>query len=345
MTPRQPAETRRVPTPARTAGKMRGPKAISTFTHLLRSGAFVVTAELNPPKSAAAQVVRRRAGVLKDYVDAVNVTDSNRAVAAMAAIPAAVIAREAGVDPIVQMTGRDRNRIALQADVLGAAALGIEHFVFMSGDDPKQGNHPDAVNVKDLDGIGLVKMAASLRDKAQFLSGDEVKQPPEFLIGATASPFAKPMESDLKKTVEKIEAGADFLQTQPVFDLATFSQWLAEVRRLAGRDVAIIAGVLVLRSAEQAERLAKVPGLALGADVVARIKAAEDQEDEGVAIAVETAKSLRSLTLASRAKQGPLPLGVNGIHLYAIEWPEGVIKVVRAAGLYPRPRAKESKSA
>src|SRR5207249_6853239 len=146
-----------------------------------------------------------------------------------------VIAREAGVDPIVQITGRDRNRIALQADVLGAAALGIEHFVFMSGDDPKQGNHPDAVNVKDLDGIGLVKMAASLRDKAQFLSGDEIKEPPQYTIGATASPFTKPMESDLRKTTEKIAAGADFIQTQPVFDLATFSQWLAEVRRLAGR--------------------------------------------------------------------------------------------------------------
>jgi methylenetetrahydrofolate reductase (NADPH) len=289
--------------------------------------------------------VRRRAGVLKGYVDAVNITDSNRAVVAMAAIPAAVIAREAGIDPIVQVTGRDRNRIALQADVLGAAALGIEHFVFMSGDDPKQGNHPDAVFVKDLDGIGLVKMAASLRDKAQFLSGDEIKQPPQYVIGATASPFTKPMEADLKKTVEKIDAGADFLQTQPVFDLATFSQWLAEVRRLAGARsrgsldsarsprVAIIAGVLVLRSAEQAERLAKVPGLALGPDVAERIRRSDDQEAEGVAIAVETAKSLRSLP------------GVNGIHLYAIEWPEGVTKVVRAAGLYPRAKVKESKTA
>src|SRR5207302_9956220 len=147
-----------------------------------------VTAELNPPKSANANAVRRRAGVLKGFVDAANITDSNRAVAAMAAIPAAVIAREAGLDPIVQMTGRDRNRIALQADVLGAAALGIEHFVFMSGDDPKQGNHPDAVNVKDLDGIGLLKMADAMRDQGRFLSGDEIRTPPHFLIGATASP-------------------------------------------------------------------------------------------------------------------------------------------------------------
>ena len=306
---------------------------MSTFAELLRRGEFVVTAELNPPKSAAASVVRRRAGVLKGFVDAVNVTDSNRAVAAMAAIPAAIIVREAGVDPIVQMTGRDRNRIALQADLLGAAALGLEHFLLMSGDDPRLGNHPDAVNVKDLDGIGLVKMAVGMRDKAQFLSGDEIKQPPQYTIGATASPFTKPMEADVKKTVEKIEAGANFLQTQPVFDLATFSRWLAEVRRLAGRQVTIIAGVLVVRSAEQAERLGKVPGLALPASVIERLRKADDPEVEGVALAVEMVKSLRALP------------GVGGVHLYAIEWPEGVTKVVAAAGLYPRPKPKESKTA
>jgi 5,10-methylenetetrahydrofolate reductase len=306
---------------------------VSTFTELLRRGEFVVTAELNPPKSAAASVVRRRAGVLRGYVDAVNVTDSNRAVAAMAAIPAALIVREAGLDAIVQMTGRDRNRIALQADLLGAAALGLEHFVFMSGDDPKQGNHPDAVNVKDLDGIGLVKMAALLRDKAQFLSGDEIKQPPTYLIGATASPFTKPMEADLAKTVEKVAAGADFLQTQPVFDLATFSQWLAEVRRLAGRQVTILAGVLILRSIEQADRLGKIPGLALGPAVIERLKKVEDEEAEGIAMAIEMVRSLRALP------------GVGGVHLYAIEWPEGVTKVVEGAGLHPRPKMKESKSA
>ena len=310
-----------------------GPAYVSTFTDLLRRGEFVVTAELNPPKSAAASVVRRRAGVLKGFVDAVNVTDSNRAVAAMAAIPAAVIVRDSGLEPIVQMTGRDRNRIALQADLLGAAALGLEHFLFMSGDDPKQGNHPDAVNVKDLDGIGLVKMAALMRDKAQFLSGDDIKQPPTYFIGATASPFTKPMEADVAKTVEKVAAGADFLQTQPVFDLATFSQWLAEVRRLAGRQVTIIAGVLVLRSAEQAERLGRVPGLALGPTVIERLKKADDEEAEGIAMAIEMVRSLRALP------------GVGGVHLYAIEWPEGVTKVVEGAGLHPRPKMKESKSA
>jgi 5,10-methylenetetrahydrofolate reductase len=334
MTPRQPAETRSVPTPTH-PGKMREAvqRLVSTFTDLLRRGEFVVTAELNPPKSAAASIVRRRAGVLKAFVDAVNVTDSNRAVAAMAAIPAAVIVREAGVDPIVQMTGRDRNRIALQADLLGAAALGLEHFVFMSGDDPKQGNHPDAVNVKDLDGIGLVKMAAMMRDRGQFLSGDEIKQPPQYVIGATASPFTKPMSADVEKSAEKVAAGADFLQTQPVFDLATFSQWLAEVRRAAGRQVTIIAGVLVLRSAEQAERLGKIPGFALGPAVVERMKNAEDQEAEGVAMAIETVRSLRALP------------GAGGVHLYAIEWPEGVTQVVKGAGLYPRPKAEESKHA
>ncbi|HEY6958279.1 MAG TPA: methylenetetrahydrofolate reductase [Candidatus Limnocylindria bacterium] len=303
---------------------------MSAFTELIGRGEFVVTAELNPPKSAAASVVRRRASVLKGYADAVNITDSNRAVVAMAAIPAAVLVREAGVEPIVQMTGRDRNRIALQADLLGANALGLEHFVFMSGDDPKQGNHPDAVNVKDLDGIGLVKMAVRMRDEGKFLSGDELKQPPRYVVGATASPFTKPMEADVAKTVEKIAAGADFLQTQPVFDLATFGRWLAEVRRAAPRNVAIIAGVFVLRSAEQAERLAKIPGLALGPDVLERMKRADDAEAEGVSLAVEMVRSLRKLP------------GVGGVHLYAIEWPEGVARVVEGAGLYPRAKVKEA---
>jgi methylenetetrahydrofolate reductase (NADPH) len=301
---------------------------LGALAGLLRSGEFVVTAELNPPKSAAAGIVRRRAEALKGVVDAVNVTDSNRAMVAMAAIPAATIVRSAGLEPIVQMTGRDRNRIALQADVLGAAAIGIENFVFMSGDDPKQGNHPDAVYVKDLDGIGLVKMAVGMRDQARFLSGDEVKQPPKMLIGATASPFTKPMEADVTKTSEKIAAGAEFLQTQPVFDLATFSRWLVEVRRGGSREVPILAGVLVLRSPEQAERFGKVPGLALGPEVHDRMKKAPDAEAEGVAIAVEMVKALKALP------------GVRGVHLYAIEWPEAVGRVIEAAGLLPRPEAR-----
>jgi methylenetetrahydrofolate reductase (NADPH) len=301
---------------------------LAALASLLKSDEFVVTAELNPPKSAAAGVVRRRAEALRGVVDAVNVTDSNRAMVAMAAIPAAMIVQSAGLEPIVQMTGRDRNRIALQADILGAAAIGIENFVFMSGDDPKEGNHPDAVNVQDLDGVGLVKMAVGMRDGARLLSGDELKQPPKIFVGATASPFTKPMEADLTKTAEKIAAGAEFLQTQPVFDLATFSRWLIEVRRGASREVSILAGVLILRSAEQAERLAKVPGLAIGPEVIDRLKKATDPEGEGIALAVEMVRALKALP------------GVRGVHLYAIEWPEAVGRVVEAAGLLPRPEVR-----
>ncbi len=300
---------------------------MSAFGSLIRNGEFVVTAELNPPKSANAEVVRRRARVLKGFVDAVNVTDSNRAVVAMAAIPAALLVREAGVEPIVQITGRDRNRIAVQADLLGAAALGLPNFVFMSGDDPKQGNHPDAVNVKDLDGIGLVRTAVGMRDRHRFLSGDEIRHAPDYFVGATASPFTDPMESDVKKTLEKVEAGADFLQTQPVFDIATFSRWLVEIRRV-GKAVAIIAGVLVLRSAEQAGRLAKVPGVALGEEALKRMRGAADGESEGIAIAVEAIAQLRALP------------GVGGVHLYAIEWPEAIPQVVERAGLLPRPTVR-----
>jgi 5,10-methylenetetrahydrofolate reductase len=297
---------------------------LASLASLLRQGEFVVTAELNPPKSAAASVVRRRADLLKGVVDAVNLTDSNRANVAMAAIPAAVLVRDAGVEPIVQVTGRDRNRIALQADLLGAAALGLPNFLFMTGDDPKQGNHPDAVHVKDLDGVELVRAAASLAG-GKLLNGDEVKQPPRYFIGATASP-ADP--KDIERTLEKIAAGAQFIQTQPVFDPAPFSQWLTEIRKRE-RDVAILAGVLVLRSADQADRLAKVPGITLPDAIRSRVRAAADGEAEGIAIAIETVRALRALP------------GVNGIHLYAIEWPEAIPQVVRGAGLLPRPTVKE----
>jgi len=297
---------------------------LASLASLLRQGEFVLTAELNPPKSAAASVVRRRAEALKGIVDAVNVTDSTRANVAMAAIPAAVLVRDAGVEPIVQVTGRDRNRIAIQADLLGAAALGLPNFVFMSGDDPKEGNHPDAVNVQDLNGVELVRTAATLRD-GKLLNGDLVKHPPRYFIGATASPVAP---GDVERTLEKVAAGAQFIQTQPVFDVAPFSQWLAEIRR-RDKDVAIIAGVLVLRSADQAERLATVPGIALPAAIRARMQASADGETEGIAIAIETLRALRALP------------GVNGVHLYAIEWPEAIPQVVRGAGLLPRPKVKE----
>ena len=304
---------------------------MSNLASLLRQGEFVVTAELNPPKSASGEVVKRRAGVLKGSVDAINVTDSNHAVVAMAAIPAAILVREAGVEPIVQITGRDRNRIALQSDLLGAAALGLPNFLFMSGDDPKHGSQPDAVHVKDLDGVGLVRMAVMMRDERRFLSGDEIRQAPEYFIGATASPFTKPMSLDLEKTVSKVNAGAEFLQTQPVFDLATFSQWLAELRRVGDRrEAPVIAGVLVLRSTEQAERFARVPGIVLVKEVVDRLKKAADAEQEGIAIAVEMVKSLRALP------------GVRGVHLYAIEWPEAIPLIAERAGLLPRPKVKES---
>lgn len=331
MTPRQPAETRCGAKSGPGTGQMRGRTAsLGTLERLIRAGVFVVTAEINPPKSANGDVVRRRAAVLKGHVDAANVTDSNRAMVAMASLPAALFVREAGVEPIVQMTCRDRNRIALQSELLAGAALGLPNFVFMTGDDPKRGNHPDAVNVKDLDSIGLLRAAVGMRDEGKLLSGDGIRHRPAYFIGATAAPFTEPVSADVTKTVEKVAAGADFLQTQPVFDLPRFAAWLAEVKRAGGRDVAIIAGVLVLRSAEQAERLSKVPGIALGEQVVRRIGAAADQEQEGIAIALETVQDLRKLP------------GVGGVHLYAIEWPEAVPEVVRRAGLFPRPEPKEA---
>jgi len=296
---------------------------LGSFASLLRQGEFVLTAELNPPKSAAASVVRRRAEVLKGVVDAANVTDSSRANVAMAAIPAAVLVRDAGVEPIVQVTGRDRNRIAIQADLLGAAALGLPNFLFMTGDDPKEGDHPDAVHVQDLNGVELVRAAASMRD-GKLLNGQELKQPPRYFIGATASPAAP---RDVERTLEKIAAGAQFIQTQPIFDVTPFSQWLTELRR-RNKDVAVLAGVLVLRSVDQAARLSKIPGFDLPDQIRTRMRDGSG-ESEGIAIAVETVRALRALPR------------VNGVHIYSIEWPEAVALVARGAGLLPRPTVKE----
>ena len=165
-----------------------------------------------------------------------------------------------------------------------------------------------------------------MRDRHVFISGDEIRQPPVFFVGATASPFAVPMEADVKKTVEKAAAGADFLQTQPVFDVEGFGVWLRTIRAAGAAKVAIIAGVLILRSGDQAERMAKIPGVAVPAAVVERMRAAADAEREGVAIAAETIAKLRA--------QG----GAQGVHLYAIEWPEAIPLTVDRAGLFPRPR-------
>src|SRR2546430_4141201 len=185
-----------------------------------------------------------------------------------------------------------------------------------------------AVSGKAMEEGGMFKRPGGMRAGALFRSGEETKHPPKMLVGATASPFTKPMEADVTKTLEKIAAGADFLQTQPVFDLATFSRWLVEVRRGASRGVPMLAGVLILRSPDQADRLSRVPGLAIGPEVLDRLKKAADAETEGTAIAVQMVKALKALP------------GVRGVHLYAIEWPEAVARVVEAAGLFPKPDAR-----
>jgi len=228
----------------------------------------VVTAEINPPRSADPHVVRRHAGVLKGFVDAANVTDSNRAQVAMSSFAAALLVRDAGVEPIVQMTGRDRNRIAIQSDLLGIAAHGLPNVLCMRGDDPKAGDHPDAVNVRDLDGQGILRAALGMREGKKFLSGAEIHCPPDYFVGATASPFAQPMEEEVARTVEKANVGADFVQTQPVFDEAVFARWLAAVRAGGAARLAVIAGVMVLRSGQQAERMSTIPGIAVPARIV-----------------------------------------------------------------------------
>ena len=275
----------------------------------LRSGHFVVTAEVNPPRDAGVDVVREEARTLRGAVDAVNLTDCTRGIVRMSSVAAAHIVREVGIEPIVQMTCRDRNRIALQSELLGLSAMGIHNAMLLTGDDPTQGDHPDAKPVFELNGTSLLAAANRLR-QGELLSGRKLAHAPQLFLGAAGDP-----ERDLAQTerarmpiVEKVAAGVDFIQTQPVFDVARFTDWLEVLDESGILDrCAILAGVFYLDSARRAAFLAKVPGVVMPAAMAERMSSATDEQAEGLAIAIELVEEL-------------LPLkGVRGVHLMGID--------------------------
>ncbi len=309
-------------------------KSGSNLERVLESGAFTVTAELGPPKSAHAPSVRKKADLLKGQVDAANITDNQTAIVRMSSIAAARLALDQGVEPVMQMTCRDRNRIAIQSDLLGAYALGIRNILCLSGDHQKFGNHPQAKNVFDLDSIQLVGMVKAMRDEGLFQCGEEIRNtkkaplaPPKMLIGAAANPFGDPFPFRVIRLAKKAQAGADFIQTQPVFDLERFKMWMTAVRdRGLHEQTAILAGVMPVKSWKALAYMDKnVPGIRIPAPLIERMKGAEDGEAEGVKLCVETMQQLREVE------------GVRGIHIMAVEWEAIVPEVVSQAGLLPRP--------
>jgi 5,10-methylenetetrahydrofolate reductase len=292
------------------------------LARLLAEGRFVVTGELVPPRSADPEVVRRAARRLRGLVDAVNVTDNATARVGMAPLAAAVLAAGEGLDPVLQLTCRDRNRLALAADLLGAHALGIRAVLCLSGD-PMEVGATGARPVFDLDAVGLARLATDLGE-GRAPGGAVVDPPARFLVGVAEAPGADP--SGGARLAAKADAGASFAQTQPVYDVAQFSAWLD---RLAARGlpdrVAILAGVLPPTSAAQLERFAALPGWAVPSAVLDRMRAASDQRAEGIALAAEMVAAVRTLP------------GVRGIHLMGLGPTSGIPEVVQAAGLLPRP--------
>jgi len=305
-------------------------KTKSKLEKVLESGQFAVTGELGPPASADPEVIKRKAKYLRGNVDAVNVTDGQTAVARMASWAACLLGKEEGLEPTVQMTCRDRNRIALQMDILGIAALGINNLLCLTGDHQAFGNHPTAKGVYDLDSIQLIKMVKDMRDEKKFQCGDEMDVEPRLFIGAAANPFADPFEFRVVRLANKVAAGADFIQTQIIYNVEKFAKWMEAVRQRGLHEkVKILAGVAPLKSVGAARYMqTKVPGMDVPDAVVDRLRSVPKEEvsKEGIKVCVDIINQVREIK------------GVAGIHLMAIEWEEVVREIVEQAGLLPRPQ-------
>jgi 5,10-methylenetetrahydrofolate reductase len=318
-----------------------GYKSGSTLEKMLRAGHFAVTGELGPPQSADGDHIRQKAGHLRGIVDGVNITDNQTAVVRMSSIGAAVIAMQEGLEPVMQMTCRDRNRLAMQADFLSAYALGIRNMLALSGDHQSFGNHPTAKNVHDVDSMQLLGILRDLRDTKRFACGDSVKgMEPRFFVGAAAAPEAGPTEWRPYRLGKKVNAGADFIQTQLVYNIEAFKEYMEVVRQLGLHErVYILVGVGPLKSPGMAKYMRDfVPGVTMPDHLVNRMEQAtagipkeetkarnQAWRQEGIKICIELIQQVHEIE------------GVAGVHVMAIEWEEAVRPIVEGAGLLPRP--------
>lgn len=318
-----------------------GYKSGSRLERILRAGHFAVTGELGPPQSADGEVIRKKARLLKGVCDAVNITDNQTAIVRMSSIGAGTIVVQEGLEPVVQMTCRDRNRLAIQSDLMGAYALGMRNVLCLTGDHQSFGNHPTAKNVHDLDSLQLTQMVVMMRDEKHFQCCDEMEgAEPRFFVGAAANPFGDPFEWRPYRLEKKVKAGADFIQTQLIFNLERFAEYMEKVRELGLHEQTyILAGIGPLKSPGMARYMRdQVPGLDVPTIWVDRMTEATkgiDKEDkkarrdawrrEGIQISIDLIKELKQIE------------GVAGVHIMAIEWEEAVKPIVEGAGLLPRP--------
>jgi 5,10-methylenetetrahydrofolate reductase len=305
----------------------------SNLKKVLASGQFAVTAELGPPKNADAEVIRTKAKLLSGCADAVNITDCQTAIVRMSSITSSVILMQEGLEPVTQMTCRDRNRIAIQSDLLGAAALGLKNLLCLTGDHQKFGNHPNSTGVFDMDSIQLLQMVRMMRDEKVFQCGEKIKgEAPDFFLGAAANPFADPFEFRALRLAKKIAAGAQFIQTQLVYNVEKFAAWMKAVRDLGLHEKCyILAGVTPPKSIGMARYMKNnVPGMDVPDHVIARLKGAKDAkkdvQEEGINICVDIINRVKEIE------------GVAGVHIMAIEWERSVPEIAKRADLLPRPR-------
>jgi methylenetetrahydrofolate reductase (NADPH) len=307
-------------------------KSGSRLERVLRSGRFAITAELNPPDSADPQAVYDAALVLAEVADGINATDASGANVHMSSVAICALLTRAGYEPILQVSCRDRNRIAIQGDLLGAAAMGVKNVLCLTGDDVSVGDQPEAKRVFDFDSIRLLHTAVIMRDKGIFLSGRKLEVKPGLFLGAASNPFVPPYDWRPLRLAKKIEAGADFIQTQYCFDVARFRQFMQQVRDLGLHErVFILVGVGPLRSEKAAEFMrTKVPGVVIPDDIVERLRRTpkEKKVEEGKRICIEIIQQVREIE------------GVAGIHMMAYRQEELVAEIVGEAGLLPRPRLK-----
>jgi len=307
------------------------PKTPSKLEKILSSGQKAVTSECGPPQGTDLSVITEKADAIKNHVDTINITDNQTSVTRLCSLAACINIKLMGLEPILQMVTRDRNRIALQSDILGAASFGINNILCLSGDHQSFGDSPQGQNVHDIDSMQLIQTVRYMRDEGKLLGGDEINKPPTMFVGAAANPFADPFEIRVPRLAKKIAAGVEFIQTQCIYNLDKFELWMKQAcDRGLHEKVYILAGVTPFKSAGMARYIKnRVPGMDVPDDVVKRMAGTpkEKQADEGIKICIESIQRLMDVE------------GISGFHIMAIEWEEKVPEIVEEAGLYPRPEA------
>ena len=307
-------------------------KSGSNLEKVLKAGHFAFTGECGPPRGANIDHLKEKIAHLKGVVDAVNVTDNQTAVVRMSSWAASTIMLQEGVEPNFQMVCRDRNRLAIQSDILGVSAMGIRNMLCLSGDHQIFGNHPQAKNVYDIDSMQLISLVRKMRDEGKFMNDEEIDVPPRLFIGAASNPFADPFEFRVHRLAMKIEAGADFIQTQCIYNMEKFREFMKQAVDMGLHEKCyILAGVTPMKSVGMAQYMAKaVPGMDVPDSLIKRLRGAGKGKasEEGIQFSLEQIEEFKEME------------GVAGVHFMAIEWEHKVPEIAERAKVLPRPQVE-----